>query len=120
MKITKNSFIRFLLICLYIALLLSMISLINYTHNIRFYGFYFLSLTNNICLLFFLNRKEKHYILKICIMNLLYGLSIFIAGNFNSFILETLDDKLKTILFYLFQYFLTANWLLPFFKLKGQ
>ena len=113
----KNKVLLIIESVLYVALIGAMVSLINYTKNYGFYIYFIFSLLFNNFLVLWFDRKEKYFWIRTIIFNLFFGFCIFInTGYIKSFIAGTLTPGffLEYVFYYLGQYLITANWLLPF------
>lgn len=110
----KNKICFMIELILYVILFIFMKSIIEYTHYKKMYIIFFTSLFFNILItIYFDKSKSNKYLLGSILMNIFLGFIIFFYGNMSAFFMRDYLTNIHSSLFYLLQYFLTGNWLLP-------
>ena len=99
-------------IILYILLSFLLFSFINYTHELKFYLFYFFTLFLNFILII-IKDKNKSFLLFSLVLNFYCGIFYFISGNLKYFVSNSLTEKIYYILFSFFKVIISCNWSLP-------
>lgn len=110
MKINKK-FLLCAYIFFYLVLFYILISFIQYICNYSLLIVFFLSLVINIFIIFFISKNK--IVFYSILINIFFGLPFFILTNLNLFIKLHFIDICRHLIFYLIEYFVTANWLLP-------
>jgi len=109
-----------LLIILYVVLFMLLVSLLQYTHNNRFWKIIVISFVFNVLLILSCHKMRHHFILLTLLLNILFGSLFFVSGNINLLKVSTFIEQCNLVLFYIAQYLIIPNWILPilFFVIK--
>ena len=99
------------LMILYVLLFMLLVSLLQYTHNNRFW---------KIIVILSFHKMRHHFILLTLLLNILFGSLFFVSGNINLLKVSTFIEQCDLVLFYIAQYLIIPNWILPilFFVIK--
>lgn len=99
-------------IILYVISLFLLISFIAYTHEYKYFLFYFFTLILNL-LLIIIKHKDKRFFLFSLILNFYCGIFYFIFVNWNYFFLSSFTEKISYFLFSFLKVIISCNWSLP-------
>ena len=108
------------LMILYVLLFMLLVSLLQYTHNNRFWKIIVISFVFNVLLILSFHKMRHHFILLTLLLNILFGSLFFVSGNINLLKVSTFIEQCDLVLFYIAQYLIIPNWILPilFFVIK--
>lgn len=111
------------LIILYGVLFMLLVSLLQYTYNNRFWKIIVISFVFNVLLILSFHKMRHHFILLTLLLNILFGSLFFVSGNINLLKVSTFIEQCNLALFYIVQYLIIPNWILPilfFINKKGK
>jgi len=111
------------LIILYVVLFMLLVSLLQYTYNNRFWKIIVISFVFNVLLILSFHKMRHHFILLTLLLNILFGSLFFVSGNINLLKVSTFIEQCNLVLFYIVQYLIIPNWILPilfFINKKGK
>ncbi|AIW89519.1 hypothetical protein JO41_06685 [Treponema sp. OMZ 838] len=111
------------LIILYVVLFMLLVSLLQYTYNNRFWNIIVISFVFNVLLILSFYKMRHHFILLTLLLNILFGSLFFVSGNINLLKISTFIEQCNLVLFYIVQYLIIPNWILPilfFINKKGK
>jgi len=111
------------LIILYVVLFMLLVSLLQYTYNNRFWKIIVISFVFNVLLILSFHKMRHHFILLTLLLNILFGSLFFVSGSINLLKVSTFIEQCNLVLFYIVQYLIIPNWILPilfFINKKGK
>lgn len=110
----QNNVVIIIDIIVYIFQIILMITFSNYTHNNSLYLYFFFSLFYNLLLSFSL-IDTKRYSIKIIILNIFFGITVYFFGNKYLLQKREITDIISSICFnVLVLFFFAGNWLIAF------